>query len=428
MNGLSKMTRAWFDHCCLILLFPAMMFSLQTKGQSYSRLIFDQKQSEEFGAINLMTLHHALYGFEDRYLPDTLLKKNKCWKKSINIGYRLVKLYFLDAQIDGFIALMQHEVFGHGSRFREFGYQKNSFNLNLYPPFGSGGGFAQRGSLPTGSKPATYQENISVNFSGVEAEMLLANHLTAEMLLNDTLHYRQGLLYLISQNNELLYLWYSRLSSKERNKAGNDIMGYITNVNYYYTKPGGYDINKLSNQSLISFANPIQLYSAIAIVYSYLIKGQKGMHKIPMIPLGKAGYLPAFNYSLTPFGSEFHFMNYLRYKRMLFNCDFGLGDNTFKDFYSISAGAYNVINNRWVTLNCFADFWNQPNLNLDTYTLPQADNRPGGACKVDVIFRPFKLPYRTGLFIETGYKSKGYMPGENLIESFILRYGFSLHL
>ncbi len=430
MKGLKNKTLVLFILRFFTLFVTVLIFTSVLKGQSYSQFIFDKKQSEYFGANNLSSFHHGLYLFEDKYLPDTLLKRNRCWKKSINIGYRLVKFYFVDAQMDGFIALLQHEVFGHGARFREFGYQKNSYNLNLYPPFGSGGGFAQRGSLANGSKPPTYQENIAVNFSGVESEMLLAKNLTTEILLNDSLHYRQGLLYLISQNNQLLYLWYSRLSSKERNKAGNDMMNYIAGVNYYYGKPGtkGYDINLLSNQSLISFGNPIQLYSAFAIVYDYLIKGRKGMNKIPMIPLGKVGYLPAFNYSLTPFGSQYHFTNYLRYKRMLFNCDVGLGNNTFNDFYHISASAYNLINNRWITMNCSADFWNQPKLELESYGLHTSSNSPGGSCKVGLIVRPFKLLYKAGLYVEAGYKSKGYLPGEDLAETFILRYGFSLHL
>jgi hypothetical protein len=415
---------------CMLLFIPMMALSLSTEGQSYSHAIFDNKQSEHFGADNLMTLHHVLYAFEDRYLPDTLFRKNTIVKRTANFSYRLARLFFVDAQIDGFIALSQHEVFGHGARYREFGYKNNSFNLNLYPPFGSGHGSATRGQLRPGYKMPTYQENIAISTSGVEAEMLLANDLTSEMLLNDTLHYRQGLLYLISQNNELLYLWWTRFTKPTEIQAGNDMANYISGVNYLYSKPGvtSYDIKKLSAQSLISIANPIQAYSVVSIVYSYLIKGQKGMKKIPMIPLGKVGYLPAFNYSLTPFGSQYHFMNYLRYKRMLFSCDIGIGDNTFKDFYGISVKGYNIVNEKWITLNFHADFWNQPELELDHYIKPVTDNKPGGACKIDVILRPFKLPNRLGIFVQTGYKAKGYLEGETLAESFILRFGFSLHL
>jgi hypothetical protein len=414
----------------LVVLLIWGFIYCQADAQSYSQLIFDQHQSEYFGAHNLSTLHHALYSFEDRFLPDTILKKNRFPKRFGNFGYRLVKLYFLDAQFDGFIALMQHEIFGHGARYREFGYKNNSFNLNLYPPFGDASGFAMRGTLRPTYKSPTYQENIAIHTSGVEAEMLLANNIAAEILLNDTVNYRQGLLFLIAQNNELLYLWSTRLTSTAHINAGNDMNNYINDVNYFYSKPGikGYDINQLSNQSIISLANPIQVYAAFAIVYSYLIKCRKQMNKIPMIRLGRLRYLPAFNYSLTPFGSRFHFVNYLRFQKMLFSCDFNMSDKHFRDFYGIAFKGYNIINQKWITINAHAEFWNQPILELNQYTMPVSMNKAGGGFKVDILFRPVKLPGRLGLFVETGYKTKGYMDGEVVAESFILRYGLSVHL
>jgi len=412
-----------------LFLLPLIAFSINVDGQSYSQIIFENHQSQYFGATNLCTLHHALYSFEGRYLPDTILRRNNFLKKTANFSYRLTKLLLLDAQIDGIIALSQHEVFGHGARYREFGFENNSFTLNLYPPFGNAHGSAMRGQLKPGYKWPTYQENISVNTSGVEAEMLLAKNLTDEILLDDTLHYRQGLLFLISQNNGLLYLWSTRFTKPENIKAGNDMANYISGINYLYVEPGEkrYDIKKLSGQSLVSLANPVQAFSVFAVIYSYLIKGKQTI-RVPMIPMGKVRYLPAFNFSLTPFGSQFHFVNYLRYKQMLFRGDFSIGDPTFKNYYGISVSGFNLVNNRWITLNGHADFWNQPELELDDYTKPQTGNKPGGACKISLTVRPLKLRGKLGIFLETGYKSKGYMMGEPLAASFILRYGISMHL
>jgi len=407
-----------------------MIVSPNSKAQSYSTIIFDEHQSQNFGSSNLITLHKVVYQFEDKHIRDTLFKENNFIKKTGGFGYRMAKLLLLDAQIDCFTALLQHEVFGHGARYRELGYNENSFNLNLYFPFGDGSGFAQRGVLQSGYKSPTYQENISIAIGGVDAEMLLANNLTNQMLLDDTLHYRQGLLYLISQNNGLLYLWKTRLESPTKIKSDNDMAAYINDMNFFYAKPNGgtYNLNTLSNQSLISFANPIQLYSAFSILYSYGIKGQKQLKKIPMIKLGNVRYLPAFNYSLTPFGSQYHFMNYVRYKSMLFNADFMLGNNTFNNFYGVSVKGFNMVNKERITLNFHIDFWNQPNLVLDTYLKPTGAYQAGGACKVDIMLRPFRRQNKIGLFVQTGYKTKGYITGEVLSEFFILRYGLSLHL
>lgn len=411
-----------------LLLIVIMGITGQAFGQSYSTVIFDEHQSQNFGASNLTTLHKALYQFEDKHIRDTLFKENNFIRKTGGFGYRMAKLLLLDAQIDCFTALLQHEVFGHGARYRELGYTGNSFNLNLYFPFGDGSGFAQRGVLQPGYKYPTYQENIAISIGGADAEMLLANNLTNQMLLDDTIHYRQGLLYLISQNNGLLYLWNTRLENPTKIKPNNDMIAYISNMNFFYIKPNTerYNLNTLSNQNLISFANPIQIYSAFSILYTYGIKGQKQL-KIPMIRLGNVRYLPAFNYSLTPFGSQYHFINYVRYKSMLFNADFMLGDNTFNSFYGISLKGFNLINKKRITINFHLDVWNQPNLVLDNYLKPTGANQTGGSCKVDVMLRPFIRQNKLGLFVQAGYKTKGYISGEALAESLILRYGISLH-
>lgn len=407
-----------------------MTVSLNSKGQSYSQILFDKQQSQYFGSYNLITLHQALYSFEDKYIRDTLFKENNFLKKTAGFGYRLTKLLLLDAQVDGFIALSQHEVFGHGARFREFEYEKNSFNLNLYPPFGNGSGFAKYGTLKKGYKSPTPQEYMAINIGGVDGEMLLANNIASQILLDDTLHYRQGLLYVIAQNNLLLYLWHTRYTKPENISAGNDMVNYINGINYLYPHPVDqtYDVNKLSNQSLISFANPLQIYSAFSILYTYGIKGQKQLKKIPMIKFGKVRYLPAFNYSLTPFGSQYHFINYIRYKTMLFSGDFNIGDNTFNNFYGLSIKGFNIINKKRMTLNFHLDVWNQPDLELEKYSAPNPMNKIGEAFKMDLMLRPFDRQNRLGLFVQTGYKTKGYIIGEPLAESFILRYGISMHL
>jgi len=415
--------------CCLIVA-TSIACSFSSRGQSYSHLVFDGKQSQYFGADDLITLHHALYSFEDKYIPNKLFRENNFIKKTAGFGYRAIKLLILDAQLDCFIALTQHEVFGHGSRFREMGFKKNTFNLNLYWPFGDASGTSYYGTLKTGMKYPTAQEYIAINIGGVGGEKLMANNLTSQMLLEDTLHYRQGLLYLIAQNNLLLYLWDTRFTPTNKIKAGNDMMNFITGITNVYSHPVDrtYELKKLSLQSLVSFANPLQLYSAFSIIYTYGVKGQNQLNKIPMIRFGQVRYLPMLDYSFTPFGSLFHFVNYIRYKRMLFSGDFSLGDNTFKDFYGISLKGYNLLNTKIITLNGHLDFWNQPVLELDNYYKPTGGNAPGGAIKADVILRPFKLPNKLGLFLEAGYKTKGYIEGETLASSLILRYGISMHL
>ncbi|MFH0894151.1 MAG: hypothetical protein V2A54_06930 [Bacteroidota bacterium] len=414
----------------ILFMTLGMTVSLYSKGQSYSQIIFDKQQSQYFGSYNLITLHQVLYSFEDKNIRDTLFGENNFLKKTAGFGYRMTKLLLLDGQIDGFIALAQHEVFGHGARARELGYSDVLYNMHLLPPFGDGSGLTHWGAtLKTGYDMPTSQENIALHIGGVDCEMLLADNLTNQMLLNDTLHYRQGLFYLFAQNNLLLYLWGTRYTKPSNIKQGNDMVSYVNDLNNLYSNSlnNDYDVNKLSIQSLISFANPFQIYSAFSILYAYGIKGKKQL-KMPMIKFGSLRYLPAFNYSLTPFGSQYHFVNYIRYKNALLSGDFNIGDNTFNNFYGFSIKGFNIVNKKRIAINFHLDVWSQPDLELEKYSTPSTINKIGEAFKIDLTLRPFERKNKMGLFLQTGYKTKGYLMGEPLAESLILRYGLSLHL
>ena len=398
------------------------------EAQSYSSIIYDKNLSENVGANSLRTLHNALSAFQDQNIPDSLFVENNAGTKSAGIGYRLAKMIVLDQQISGLVSLLQHEVFGHGARFRELGYDGNSYNVNLSFPFGSGEGFAQRGNLTDGYSAPTLQEGVVAGaIGGVESNSVLGNHLSAQILLNDALHYREALLYLLTQNNLLGYLWITR-NNPGKLGLSNDMNNYIAGMNTLYPTGNRYDIDKLSNQSLISLINPLQYYSFASVLYQYLVMGQKQLKGIPMIKLGKVKYLPLLNYSLTPFGSQYHFMNYVRYKTMLFSADFKLGDNTFNNFYGLSLQGFNLVDTKKLAFNAHLDIWNQPELALEPNTTPGTENKIGGAIKADLIFRPFNQQNKLGLFLQMGYKTKGYTRGELLDKSFIIRYGISMRI
>ncbi|MBU0488488.1 MAG: hypothetical protein KKA07_16115 [Bacteroidetes bacterium] len=138
--------------------------------------------------------------------------------------------------------------------------------------------------------------------------------------------------------------------------------------------------------------------------------------------------MPLLNFSLTPFGRRYHLVNYFRYQKILFSGDFNFGETTSNYFYGISLKCFNIINRERFTLNFHLDFWDQPRLELDSYQNPTAENNTGEALKVDFVFRPNSRKNSPGLFVQAGYKTKGYVMGEPLDETFILRYGLSMHL
>jgi len=398
-------------------------------GQSYPPIIFDKQQSEYFGAYNLITLQKSAYTFQEKYIPDSLFIEGNPLRKTLGISYRLGKLFLLDFQQDFLIALVQHEAFGHGARYREFGFERNSYHFSPFFPFGNGSGFAHSGLLKPG-EIMTPQESITNIFSGNEANLILSNTLSSQFLLDDTIHYRQALLYLITQNNQLEYIWLTRLSKTNFPTFGSgDIKSYIDGLNWFYgtgsTKK--YSINQISMQSLISIANPMQLYSIYTVFFQYALKGKKHLNNIPMFKIKNAEYLPLFNYNLTPFGSEYQFSNIIKHRQRLYNVDLSIGDNTFNKFYGATFKIFNVIDNQKVGINIYGSVWNQPELELQNPFIKNKTNKTGACLKTDIMYRPFKHKNKLGIFLQTAYKSKGYLMGEPLAETFIVRYGFSLH-
>ena len=258
--------------------------------------------------------------------------------------------------------------------------------------------------------------------------MVLANTLSSAFLQSDSIHYRQALLYLISQNDQLFYIWSDRIRGSN-NSGGGDMRGYVSKLNNLYTPlQNSYTIEKLSVQSLFSFVNPLQAYSAFTILYSYGIKGKKYLSKIPMIRFGQVRYLPYLNYNLSPFGSEYLFCNIVKYKNKLLTGDLGMGENTFNNFYRARFRFINLVKNNRIGINLHAEGWIQPELELETGSNTQTENQAGGAFKTDFMLRPFQNRNTFSLFTQLGYKTKGFTIGEPLAASFILRYGIALHL
>ncbi len=105
----------------------------------------DGRKSTQIGAENLIAFQYGTSSMLDRYLKPRWFEEDKKSRKAIGIFYRLSKTVLLDNVIDHLAILTQHEVFGHGSRYREFGYKNNSYSLSLFPPYGNGNGYAISG-------------------------------------------------------------------------------------------------------------------------------------------------------------------------------------------------------------------------------------------------------------------------------------------
>jgi hypothetical protein len=335
----------------IVLLSVILFLGLPVFSQPLRTLTYDLKQSQHFGSGNLRSAHRAAVLWQDRLIPDTLWRETNFWRKSAGFAYRMTRYWLFDGQIDYVTALTQHEVFGHGARYREMGYQENAFHLNFYFPYGDGSGYARTGILKEGFR-ITAQERITEVLGGNEATQLLALDLADEMLSGDGMHYRQAGLFLITQNNLAAYIWQTRLFKNSSVAYNGDIASYMLDVNSLYWGRGEtYRIKALSEQCLVSLANPIQLYAAYTLLIRYGVMGKKKLERIPMIRMGKMHYLPALNYSLSPFGSRFHLLQYFAFSKRLLRTDLYMGDQRFFPSYGLSITGHRLFESRVVTLD-----------------------------------------------------------------------------
>lgn len=400
---------------CLILFLLFFVLVCRTHAQSSYNLLYEKKFSSKTGAEDILTIHKAFYLFEEKYLPPRLMEEKKESSKIFNAGYRFAKSFIIDYPVDFISGLAQHEAFGHGARFREFNYTNNSYELNLPPPYGIGHGFA-KGTPPVNT---TFDEAMTVTVSGNESNTLLCDLLRSKWIMDDSIHYRDFFLYIGGYHNTSYYIFENKM------KPYGDIDAYLSDIRIkYYDKTGNkYTIDDLVKYSLINVFDP---YQFIAFYHwcNYILTGkQKG--KMWMTTIGNVKYLPSFELALTPFGSEFYMNNYVKWRNRTFKVYGRYGEPTFEKFWGAGASVYNILKTNTFFINSTADLWEQPSLRLQDNDTHYRNTVKGyGACAsatLGINFFRNRLPWN--LIVQGGYKTDGYLMGENLAKGPFLRVG-----
>lgn len=406
-----------------------VVYSMPSFGQIDNPIVIDGRQSMYFGAYNLNFAYQLLNQVEDRYVPDTLFHNGKKFNKFLNATYRFSKLMTIDHFQAHYTKLLQHEVFGHGARYREFGFKGNAFNIQAPLPFGSGGAYATSPSYNIENP----QKNLARLFGGIESSTLYSQTIAQNSLLNNSFHYKDALLYIKTNNDFFRYalITFRRYDNNSLTYTiGGDIGRYLFLLNEIYvpySNNNTYKINYIFARSFLTLANPYQIFSFYTLG-NYVLKGKKGMKNIPMIKFGKFRYLPALGYNMTPFGTEYVFNNYVKLEKRLFNLEISVGDGFYEKFYNVTAKAFDVLNHEKISLNIYGTLWNQPEMDLNRNFFEHTPNKIGGALKADITFRPNKANENFGFFLQTGYKTKGYLLGEYLDANFIFRFGMSIRM
>lgn len=382
-----------------VLLSFLLLFGVSTAAAQFEkRLIIDKDFSPVAGANDLLTIHEALRSAQEVYLPQRFNEEDNFTSKLGGIAYRLSKSIFLENIVDNLVYLTQHEVFGHGARYRERGIREHSYYVDLFPPFGTGGGFASGGA----HGPLT-------SMSGSQANRVLAHEQRFRLLSAGEMHYRQSNLYLAGMSDLTHYILQTRAGSS----LSNDVWSTLYGV---YGQEAESVLKDLKTEVYINFLDPLQWYAVYNLLINSLYMGNTSM-PIPMLDILGSKYLPQFRLGLTPHGTEFYFENHVVTQQNVWYAYVA----ATKDLGSHRGGAevrYVPLTD-WLGLDAALHLWYQPERE-GIY-----ERVWGMMASVTPSLRLTDGEYKTSLIAQIGLKSRGFIEGEPIAAGPVFRAGLS---
>ena len=373
------------------------------------------------GSENLFTFHSIWSAIDNEIIPTTLpfLKKRNALTKTINISYRLAKLFLVDYPINFVLPSLNHEFVGHGMRVYQANGRIAEIRTPLPPPFMSSFPLISYYKMP--GVLSTQQQDIAITIGGSEANTIMAEIIRKNVLVSGYFDYHASFLYLYANNDLNGYAAFAGQLS--------DIKYYIENINILYKDNN----KKMDNTKLLAYGivgilgDPLNYYSFFNIFKNYLVDGSTRIF-IPWIPLSHKihlHYLPKVRFGLTPYGVEFFVDNYVKHRNTVYSLVVGFTDGTFDSSWRVQTKIWNIFIARNMSMNVEAQLWYQPEIQFFINNTMDKSEGLGGAVFLDFTHDAL-IRDVVGIMLQLGYKSPGFMEGELLQGSFIARLAFSL--
>lgn len=392
-------------------------------------IVFDQYMSPAAGAQGLLTVQHLLASAEDRWLPKKIGDERSRPKLALGILYRSAKFMALDVPQDHLLMVAAHEVFGHGARLRELGNGRIRYAFDAPIPYGSGNASTRF----DGEFPISPLASLNVAASGIEAQHAVADAITEKAVARGRIHYREAWLYFESRITGMTYI----LTASPHSAAGHDVADYLDTFEDACTRPCAAPTRKYVQQrALIALADPLLYYAIYGFAASYIGAGNT-TGPLPLIPIGRGiRMLPSLGFSLAPYGAEwvgrstFHTgeRGEGRGKRVpgvtLTGVTLRIGNTGASTTWGVGVRAADVLRLRGLRVDATVEVWRQPELLTDKTSDPL---HTGGGITGSVVVplpRRLRTPWTDAIFVTAGYKSQGYIPGEQLSGGGFLRAGF----
>jgi hypothetical protein len=321
------------------------------------------------------------------------------------------------------LMLTAHEVYGHGSRFRNYGrvlryqYDVASFSwllsASLFPVHGTG-------ASTTGEYRNMMDIRLLTTIAGTESNTVLASEILKAHFNSGILDHRTANLFFKSFVDLLLYI---QNAPEEGAKDSHDIASYLVKI----TKKHGFEgikLNDLKSASLVYLLNPM-LYSSIWSFYAYIFGEQKELPIIPRLTWEHMAYMPIIRMGLTPFGLTYYLDNYLAIDKQVFSVSLNAGSSPFYTSYygGLTCQTSNLWSYEAYTVDLTGSVWHQPKLQLDPNSPVFNRNDWGGLVGIT---NKFQLNDRFSIIAAIHYKTEGFLEGVVADSGLGLRAGLEL--
>jgi len=375
-------------------------------------IIIDPDLSPYSGSSAFLYGQSAIIELKDRYSQDT---QNANSKRAF--VKRLIGQLIVWDTLGVLSSVAQHEIFGHGYRLRELGYDPLEYQVTPW------GGYTQF-SVP---ESFTVGENLAVTVAGLEAEAILANKAKMNWMRSGIIDGRKTALYLQAQQSVFWYTWITDLGRLKGEEAadGNDVSNYISLLNASY----GTDINSGDLMKWVAFnwLDPMTFYCYFAKL-KYICTGQT--LEFPTIPLGDSvRYLPNARIGYAPYGVEAYFENFFAINGEPLYAYVKGGKRSFGMGFAFDR----ILASKRGEVGLHVDAWRQNRFISDktigdlddglSVRSPKLDEKIWGLSG-SVVGR-LNLSKDLSLYAEVGGKSDGYLPGYPLSKSFVGRVGLT---
>ncbi len=393
-----------------------LLMLINSIAQSRYNLIYEKQEGMNMAAENFATGFYLFDNLDSLLVKKNIINKEYKLAPFVNPVYRFSKLFLTNYVLTYYMMNMNHERFGHGYRALEAGGEIIEFINNPPPPFSFDFPYI---SLSQDNN-MTAQQDIAITLAGSEANLVFADVLRKNILLDEQFSYNYTLAYLYASNDAPGYAAFVT--------SWGDPYDYRQSLNNFYNS-SALTLSKVRAYSLIALlTDPINFFAYKSLFYNYLILGEHSS-KIGMIKLSNnIKYLPRYRFENTPYGIELVLQNYFKVDQKLFQLNFSHSDGSFEPSWRIAANAWNLKKNANCSFNLSAQIWQQPSIEYFKDKALFRSEGLGGQI-ITTINYDFISNYHTmGATLHLGYKTMGYALGEQLDNGLIIRGGLTFKL